>query len=170
MKGRLEKYHSIFVTHYGDMCNYASLFIPVQDAEDVVCDIFANMIETKDPAQISRSYLFTAVRNRCMNRIRDRRSSKAYQDYIAERLSEYFETPDESLFMDIKEQLCNAVQDLPERYRQAFVLSRFSGMTNKEIAQHLNLSQRTVESYITTALKLLRTALKDYLFFILMMI
>lgn len=72
--------------------------------------------------------------------------------------------------MDIKEQLCNAVQDLPERYRQAFVLSRFSGMTNKEIAQHLNLSQRTVESYITTALKLLRTALKDYLFFILMMI
>lgn len=170
MDGRLEKYHSIFVSHYGDLCNYASLFVPAHDAEDVVCDIFANLIESKDPSQISRSYLFTSVRNRCMNRIRDRRSSKAYQDYIAERLSEYFETPDESLFMDIKEQLCNAVQDLPERYRQAFVLSRFSGMTNKEIAQHLNLSQRTVESYITTALKLLRTALKDYLFFILMMI
>lgn len=170
MDGRLEKYHSIFVSHYGDLCNYASLFVPKQDAEDVVCDIFANLIESKDPSQISRGYLFTSVRNRCINRIRDRRSSKVYSDYIAERLAEYFETPDESLLMDIKEQLCNAIQELPERYRQTFILSRFSGMTNKEIARHLNLSQRTVESYITATLKILRTALKDYLFFILMAI
>ena len=103
MDSKLDKYHSIFVSHYGDLCNYASLFVPRQDAEDVVCDIFTNLIETKSPSEVSRNYLFTSVRNRCLNRIRDRKSSKAYQDYIAERLSEYFETPDESLFMDVKE-------------------------------------------------------------------
>ena len=107
------EYHSIFVSHYGDLCNYASLFVPRQDAEDVVCDIFTNLIETKDPSDVSRNYLFTSVKNRCLNRIRNRQSTKAYQDYIAERLSEYFETPDESLFMDVKEQLCKAIHSKP---------------------------------------------------------
>lgn len=170
MDVRLTQYHSIFVSHYGDLCNYASLFVPRQDAEDVVCDIFTNLIETKDPSDVSRNYLFTSVKNRCLNRIRDRQSTKVYQDYIAERLSEYFETPDESLFMDIKEQLCKAIQDLPERYRQPFILSRFSGLSNKEIAQQLGLSLRTVESYITSSLKILRVVLKDYLFLLLMII
>lgn len=170
MDVRLTQYHSIFVSHYGDLCNYASLFVPRQDAEDVVCDIFTNLIETKDPSDVSRNYLFTSVKNRCLNRIRDRQSTKVYQDYIAERLSEYFETPDESLFMDVKEQLCKAIQDLPERYRQPFILSRFSGLSNKEIAQQLGLSLRTVESYITSSLKILRVVLKDYLFLLLMII
>ena len=170
MDVRLTQYHSIFVSHYGDLCNYASLFVPRQDAEDVVCDIFTNLIETKDPSDVSRNYLFKSVKNRCLNRIRDRQSTKVYQDYIAERLSEYFETPDESLFMDVKEQLCKAIQDLPERYRQPFILSRFSGLSNKEIAQQLGLSLRTVESYITSSLKILRVVLKDYLFLLLMII
>ena len=80
MDVRLTQYHSIFVSHYGDLCNYASLFVPRQDAEDVVCDIFTNLIETKDPSDVSRNYLFTSVKNRCLNRIRDRQSTKVYQD------------------------------------------------------------------------------------------
>lgn len=170
MEARIEKYHNLFVAHYGDLCNYASLFIPRHDAEDVVSDIFTGLIETKNPSEVSRNYLFTSVKNRCLNRIRTAQSDKAYQEYIAERLSEYFETPDESTFIDVKEQICKAIQDLPERYRQTFVLSRFSGLSNKEIASQLGLSVRTVESYMTSALKILRVVLKDYLFLLLMMI
>lgn len=170
MEAQIEKYHNLFVAHYGDLCNYASLFIPRHDAEDVVSDIFTGLIETKKTSEISRNYLYTSVKNRCMNRIRDARSDKAYQEYIAERLSEYFEVPDESILLDIKNQLCNAIKELPERYRQTFILSRFSGLTNKEIAEKLGLSVRTVESYMTSALKILRNVLKDYLFLLLMMI
>lgn len=170
MEARIEKYHSLFVTYYGDLCNYASLYIPRHDAEDVVSDIFTGLLETKSPAEISRNYLYTSVKNRCLNRIRNDKSSKAYQEYIAERLSEYFEVPDESMLMDIKNQLCDAIKELPERYRQTFILSRFSGMSNKEIAKELGLSVRTVESYMTSALKILRIVLKDYLFFLLMLI
>lgn len=170
MEARIEKYHNLFVAHYGDLCNYASLFIPRHDAEDVVSDIFTRLIETKKPSEISRNYLYTSVKNRCMNRIRDARSDKAYQEYIAERLSEYFEVPDESILLDIKNQLCNAIKELPERYKQTFILSRFSGLTNKEIAEELGLSVRTVESYMTSALKILRIVLKEYLFLLLMLI
>jgi len=170
MEAQIEKYHNLFVAHYGDLCNYASLFIPRHDAEDVVSDIFTGLIETKKTSEISRNYLYTSVKNRCMNRIRDARSDKAYQEYIAERLSEYFEVPDESILLDIKNQLCNAIKELPERYRQTFILSRFSGLTNKEIAEELGLSVRTVESYMTSALKILRIVLKDYLLLLLMLI
>lgn len=170
MGNRIEKYHSLFVSYYGDLCNYASLYIPRHDAEDVVSDIFTILIEAKDPAEVSRNYLYTSVKNRCLNRIRNGKSDKIYQEYIAEKLSEYFEVPDESMLSDIKNQLCDAIKELPERYRQTFVLSRFSGMSNKEIADELGLSVRTVESYITSALKILRIVLKDYLFFLLMII
>lgn len=56
------------------------------------------------------------------------------------------------------------------REAQVFILSRFSGLSNKEIAQQTGLTVRTVESYVTSALKILRTVLKDYLFFLLMII
>lgn len=170
MEARIEKYHNLFVAHYGDLCNYASLFVPRHDAEDVVSDIFTGLLETKNPSDVSRSYLYTSVKNRCLNRIRNAQSDKAYQEYIAERLSEYFEVPDESILADIKNQLCNAIKELPERYRQTFILSRFSGLSNKEIAEELGLSVRTVESYMTSALKILRIVLKDYLFLLLMFI
>ena len=170
MEAHIEKYHNLFVAHYGDLCNYASLFVPRHDAEDVVSDIFTGLIETKKPSDISRNYLYTSVKNRCLNRIRNAHSDKAYQEYIAERLSEYFEVPDESMLTDIKNQLCNAIKELPERYRQTFILSRFSGLSNKEIAEKLGLSVRTVESYMTSALKILRIVLKDYLFLVLMLI
>ena len=170
MEARIEKYHNLFVAHYGDLCNYASLFVPRHDAEDVVSDIFTGLIEKKNPSEVSRNYLYTSVKNRCLNRIRNAQSDKAYQEYIAERLSEYFEVPDESILADIKNQLCNAIKELPERYRQTFILSRFSGLSNKEIAEELGLSVRTVESYMTSALKILRIVLKDYLFLLLMFI
>ena len=170
MERNREKYHKLFVANYGDLCNYASLYIPRHDAEDVVCELFASLMESKDPSDISRNYLFISVKNRCLNQIRSSQSDKRYQEYIAERLSEYFEAPDESVFMDVKEQIIKAIQDLPERYRQTFILSRFSGLSNKEIASQLGLSVRTVESYMTSALKILRVVLKDYLFLILLMI
>lgn len=170
MEGRRQQYHKLFVSNYGDLCNYASLYIPRHDAEDVVCDIFTSIMEIKDPSSITRNYLFTSVKNRCLNRIRYSQSAKMYQEYIAERLSEYFETPDKSSFIDVKEQIYKAIQDLPERYRKVFILSRFSGLSNKEIASQLGLSVRTVESYMTFALKILRVVLKDYLFILLMLI
>ena len=90
MEARIEKYHNLFVAHYGDLCNYASLFVPRHDAEDVVSDIFTGLIETKNPSDISRNYLYTSVKNRCLNRIRNAQSYKAYQEYIAERLFLFF--------------------------------------------------------------------------------
>jgi len=81
MESRIEKYHNLFVTHYGDLCNYASLFIPRHDAEDVVSDIFTGLIESKNPSDISRNYLYKSVKKEQNNYTYDkpcRHHNKAY--------------------------------------------------------------------------------------------
>ena len=55
-----------------------------------------------------------------------------------------------------------AVEKLPERCRIVFVLSRFEHYSHREIAQELNISEKTVENQITKALKVLRAVLKQY--------
>ena len=54
-------------------------------------------------------------------------------------------------------------QDLPEKCRAIFILSRMEGYTNPEIAKILDLSIRTVENQIYRALKILKAKLENYL-------
>lgn len=64
---------------------------------------------------------------------------------------------------ELSKQLRKALDELPESYRKAFVMHRFKGMNYKEIADLLEVSQKTVAYRIQQALKLLRIKLKDYL-------
>ena len=59
--------------------------------------------------------------------------------------------------------ISESMEKLPPRCREIFVLSRFNGLKNQEIAEKLNISKRTVELQISNALKLLRSDLKPYL-------
>lgn len=67
---------------------------------------------------------------------------------------------------ELKEQLDKSLAQLPVAVRQAFELNRFEDLTYNEIASQMNISVKTVEAYISKALKLLRVELKDYLPFI----
>lgn len=75
--------------------------------------------------------------------------------------------PDELLSTEIQEIVTKTLSLLPEQSRLIFELSRYSNKTNKEIAEELNVSIKTVEYHITRTLKQLRTDLKDYLPFFL---
>jgi RNA polymerase sigma-70 factor (ECF subfamily) len=64
---------------------------------------------------------------------------------------------------ELTELIEKGMQKLPPRCREIFILSRFEGKDNGEIAEMLGISKRTVELQISNALKILRTELKDYL-------
>lgn len=64
---------------------------------------------------------------------------------------------------DIENILNNAVNSLPEKCREVFILSRMEGLKYREIADRLNISTKTVENQMNTALKKLRIELKEYL-------
>ena len=101
-----------------------------------------------------RAYLFRAVRNRALNRLRDDRFS-----YIPfEELGEVFASP-ESLQIEtdeITQLVAEAVSQLPGRCRDIFLKSRNAQLSNAEIAAEMHISVKTVEAQMSKALRRLR--------------
>ena len=103
------------------------------------------------------------MKNRCLtlisrNEIKQRIISTLYDN----RHSEY-EDPDFYVVEELSRKIEEALQRLPDSYREAFELNRFQHMTYSEIAIRLGVSSKTVDYRIQQALKLLRVELKDYL-------
>jgi RNA polymerase sigma-70 factor (ECF subfamily) len=67
------------------------------------------------------------------------------------------------LFQEIEEIIKKTLEELPPRCREVFVLSRYEGKKNQEIAKDLNITIKAVEANISRAIKVFRVALKDYL-------
>lgn len=72
-------------------------------------------------------------------------------------------SPNDIFSNEIERIVRQTLYQLPQQTRQAFILSRFKEMSNREIAETLNISVKGVEYHISKALKALRVALKDYL-------
>ena len=70
--------------------------------------------------------------------------------------------PDLYLSSELQEKVKQAIDLLPEKCREIFIMSRIRGLKNEEIADNLHISKRTVETHISKALKVLRVELKDY--------
>lgn len=103
-----------------------------------------------------RSYLFKAVRNRALNTIRDRKK----------HVEEEFKHPSGDLRAELEEKelldrVALLVRELPPKCRHIFLLSRSKGYSNRQIAEELDISIKTVENQMTKALKHLRSGLSS---------
>ena len=145
------------------------------DAENIIQDVFLHLYERRDLMDAYTNltaYLFTSIKNRCLDYLRkwvlEQETAQGVQDEFDMELRmkydslEIFNTQfsDET---DIGELLDNALQKLPERCRNIFIMNKLEGKKQKEIAEELNLSINTVESQMGIAYKKLREELKDCL-------
>ncbi|MCB0585594.1 MAG: RNA polymerase sigma-70 factor [Phaeodactylibacter sp.] len=150
------------------MCNFANQYVQDPDsARDITQKVFMNLWENRgkiDPQKPVQSYLFTSVKNRCLNYIRDRKKYRSYVlDLEIEDLDIAFEE-EAPEFSELQDKVSEALQALPEKCRQAFEMSRYRNMKYTEIAEELGVSVKTVEAHISKALKSLREQLKDYVY------
>lgn len=177
-KENKDNFERIFREYYPWLVNYASRIL--HDAElskDLVQETFYKLWDNQkllDPSLSIKAYLFKTLYTACIDQLRHR---KVEARFINEALQEFYfkeiiQTPEAELKLidsNIRELLQNATEKLPEKCRQIFVLSKFEGMSNKEIALQLNLSVKTVENQMTIALSRLRKEI-DWLVCFVMMI
>lgn len=169
------EFENIYVAHYSRMKRFAQEYvIREEDAENIVQDVFLDLWE-QNLLLLSHTnlfaYLFTAVKNRCIDFLRhktivQKTTDKLQDDYMKALQIKFqsLEAFDEQLFSepDIETVIQNAIESLPQKCREIFILNKIEGKKQKIIAQELNISINTVESQMAIAYKKLKEVLKDY--------
>ena len=139
----------------------ASTWVSPQDAEDVVQDVLAGILEKQDLRLqtlfcCAQAYAFMAVKNRCMGRLRMKQRMRARYDNMCMRSHDAvdYEEPQSAMeYKELESRIRNAVKSLKGRRRQVFLLSREEGCRDAEIASRLGISVNTVECHMSAALK-----------------
>lgn len=175
----MEEIDLTFQTYYRPLCLYAIHYLhDVDEAEDVVQDCFVRLLEKSlqttamdsDASsflfpQNIKSFLYASVRNGCIDRLR--RKNPIDQNLSPSDLLGII-ADEQAMDSSFREaELWTAIEQLPERCREIFLMSKRNGMTYREIAEELQLSEKTVEHQISKALKVLRGKKNDYFYQIL---
>lgn len=161
-----EAFRILFYDFFAPLCVFAHRYLEeMETCEDIVQETFYRIWKNRKDLDIqisARNFLITSVRNACLDLIRKQEIEKRW---IEKRLEEDTEEEYEDLYttQELESLLNQALDKLPEQIASTFRMNRFGGKTYVEIAEEKQISAKTVEAYMTRALKFLRIELKDYL-------
>lgn len=159
---------SIFDRHYPLLLGDIYRLIPDEDTcKDLAQEVFVELWRKRAELDIHtslRAYLRRAALNRALNYI------KMNKRIVLEEPDDKHQTADDTPHQiniksrqeNLEEALHVAIEQLPEKCRLVFKLSRFDQMSHREIAEQLGISVKTIENQITKAMRLLREALFKY--------
>ncbi|MDH6304811.1 RNA polymerase sigma-70 factor (ECF subfamily) [Parabacteroides sp. PF5-5] len=169
-------FREMYLSYFPKLVHFSKAHILSQiDAENIVQDVFVYLWENKEVLNSVKNlnaFLFTMVKNRCIDYLRSKTQASGRKYSITDVQEKEFELKlyalqrfDENSFSheEIESIISNALETLPPRCREIFILSRMEGLKHKDIAQRLNISTNTIEGHISTALKKLREVLKEYI-------
>lgn len=166
--GDKKAYEEIFMTYYRSLCNYScSMVREMDEAEEVVQNVFYNLWNKRESLSVEsslKSYLYRAVHNDCLNRIKHRKVRAQYAADLKGSPQSF--QSDGAQLLEAKElglKIQNALAKLPEQCGVVFRMNRFEHLKYAEIASQLGISVKTVENHMGKALKILRGELKEYL-------
>lgn len=174
-KGDQSAYEMLFRTYYIPLCIYAQRYLERKDlAEDIVSDTFLNIWKNRKKIDIKislKAYLFQAVCKNSLNHLRKSKKEQLMEENSTANTSAaeiHFtngnELPSDILFIkDLGEKIREGVLKLPPQQQATFKLKRYEGKKNREIADIMGLSVKTVEMHMAKALISLRQYLKDYM-------
>lgn len=148
----------IYNHFYNNIFSFCKYLLPgIEDARDMTAQLFILLWEkreTLDTYKHLRSFLFLNARNKCFNHLRDQKARSAIDKQIGDfTLSEQRSI----LFSEIESELITRVQEelekLPDYYKNILKLSYYQGYNNQEIADMLQISEKTVRNAKSIALK-----------------
>ncbi|HLR26130.1 MAG TPA: RNA polymerase sigma-70 factor [Fodinibius sp.] len=155
-------FEKLFREHYEGLRRFVWSFVGSNAvAEELVQETFLKIWEKREQLDVQQSikaYLFRSARNNSIDWLRHKEVERKWKDEEKAHLK-YRHTPDVSERLHHKKllkEVKRAIQNLPQRQREVFMLSRYEHMTYKEIAEILGISVSTVETHISRALETLR--------------
>ncbi len=171
--GNKRVFEDLYRFFFPKLLYFSHQYLPdKEDATNVVQEVFTELWDQREgfiEDTNIQAWLFTVTKNKSLKQIAKIRSARNYTDYLTIRqlqvnyqaLTE-FDTSD-FLFEELQQKLEEALQKLSPQVRRVFEKSRFEDKKNREIAEDLGLTLKTVEAHITKSLKHLRVELKEYL-------
>lgn len=135
----------------------------LDDARDILHDLFVKLWEGREQLHITsnlQSYLFAVVRHRIVDKIRKNVTREEYAS-VVQSFGEFCDSDtDKQLELkELKQTVDRSLEQLSPRIKEIYKLSREEGLSNREIAEKLNLSEQTVKNQLSAALKHLRQIL-----------
>ena len=165
--GNLHKFEELFRALFKPLCGFAIKFTgDLDSAKNLVHEVFIQVWEKFDtlpPDTNHKSYLYTAVRNRCLNHIRDNKKFLMIENVAEHQLVEVNSNMETA---ELERKIESAIASLPEKCRQIFELNRIEGLKYAQIAEKLNISIKTVEAQMSKALGVLKEHLSEFLIII----
>lgn len=157
----------LFYKYRNKVKGFAVKMVPAQvDPEEIVQEVFVKLWlkkETLNPEKDFQSYLFSIAKNLILDHLKSAVNRKLY--YVSEHFQQDLLVDDgtENLLKEgVEERLQQLINEIPERRREIFRMSRFEGMSYKQIAERLNISENTVDSQIRNALAFLRKEFRKF--------
>lgn len=174
----LAEFRTLFRTLYPSLALYATKIVGHDEVEDIVQDAFMEYWRRRDnilEVQHVRAFLFRSVYTHAVNVLKHKyvigRYAKEYVELENKRM-QYYHPDNNNVETDLenselKQIIDKTIDELPEKRRQIFRMGYIHGMSNREIADIMGISVRTVEVHMYKALKYMRTRLKDLIYFLL---
>lgn len=152
----------IFDDLYAPLCIYARRMVPLVVAEDIVQEVFVTLWESRKDIAIEtslKSWLLTGTRNRCLNHIKRQAVRNRYNSYAAANIDIEVRPDDLLSVSELEQRLEQTLANMREEWRVAFVMSQMKHTKTADIAQHLGVSERSVERFRKKAMAVIERVL-----------
>ncbi|MDD4777227.1 MAG: RNA polymerase sigma-70 factor [Fermentimonas sp.] len=164
-----DDFEIIYLTYYNVLRIFACRIVSDDSAaEDIIQDVFADLWANRKNIDLSESvkpYLYKVTHNRSLDFLKlseNKNIPISYQtDLLEDMLYTTFTAHEELSFDDVEKEILDCVKQLPERCKEVFLLSRHDNLKNREIAEKLEISIKTVEKHISLALSSLNKHLQN---------
>lgn len=169
-------FSNLYLTFYPRLVRFASVFVVYEeDAENLVQDLFVALWERKETlsaVENINAYIYRLTKNKCLDHLKHKQVKEKFAAGIQSQFEQEttlkmqsLEAFDVELASEekVEQVVTKAIDALPARCREIFLLSRYEGLKYREISEKLNISVNTVETQMCIALKKLKASINIHL-------